>query len=533
MTQHFVVTLRFPDSRFHGRAQGEAREWPPSPLRVFQALVASAARLNPKLDGAEHYALQFLERLPAPIVIAPKPEYLDGYRLSVPNNEMDLVAKAWAAGKYFEHGGDNDPATHRTMKRVTPILIPEDSCIQYLWQVDQGSDLSPLFQVARAMSACGWGLDMVVGDARILPSEDTGESNTQKWLPVSMGATVRLRTPADGTLLALKKRHTEFLGRLGPDGMTLTPPAPLSAFRLVGYRRADEPAPKAVAAFKFMLPDASRYRSFDTARRGLTVAGMMRHVLSRCARKAGWEEQRINSQVLGHQKETQATGSVDTSLGRLAILPLPSIEFRGDARGEVAGAIRRVLVTSFSAGMGEVIQWAGKALSGDDLIDEGTGEVVASLSQIPKDDQVLGRYLGYSSSWTTVTPVVLPGFDDPGHLRRKMDRGVTAEEQKRMLLQLDNRVDGLLRKAIVQAGFPEAWARNAKLDWNRTGFFPGVQPVSSYGIPDHLKKYPRFHVRIDWTDGQGNSMQVEGPVCLGGGRYLGVGLLVGVNWEFN
>ena len=528
MTQHFVVTLRFPDSRFHGRAQQGEREWPPSPLRVFQALVASAARLNPKLDGKEADALRLLEKLPAPEVAAPNPTFMNGYVLSVPNNEMDLVGKAWAAGKYFDLKGENAPSTHRTMKRVSPILMPADSCIRYFWQLEEGFDFQPLIPVARAMSALGWGMDLVIGDAMLAAGVMAPGTDSETWRPVETNPSVRLRVPLAGTFHDLQRRHGEFLGRLGADGASLTPPSPLSSFRMVGYRRTGDQAQKTVAAFKFMLPDATHYRAFDAARRGLTVSGMMRHVLARCARQAGWVEERVNSLVLGHPTATNSEPIEPALRNRFTVLPLPSIEFRGPERGEVAGSIRRVIVTSFAETMEQEIRWAGKALSGNDLFDESTGEVSAILAQIPSDDRMVERYCGLSSDWTTVTPVVLPGFDDPDHLRRKMEKGVSEEVQKHMLLQLESRIDGLLRKAIIQAGYPKEWAQNAIIDWNRTGFFPGVQPVSSYGIPDHLKKYPRYHVRLSWKDGHGNPLRVAGPLCLGSGRYLGVGLFVGV-----
>ncbi|MBL8914645.1 MAG: type I-U CRISPR-associated protein Cas5/Cas6, partial [Archangium sp.] len=78
---------------FHGRGD-LAPEWPPSPLRAFQALVAAAARLG-RLEQSEA-ALKWLEAKGAPAIIAPRVEETLGYRLSVPNNAMDVVARSWA-----------------------------------------------------------------------------------------------------------------------------------------------------------------------------------------------------------------------------------------------------------------------------------------------------------------------------------------------------------------------------------------------------------------------------------------------------
>jgi D-alanine transaminase len=46
MPSFFGLSIRFLAPVFHGRADGEQREWPPSPLRLFQALVAAAAALK-------------------------------------------------------------------------------------------------------------------------------------------------------------------------------------------------------------------------------------------------------------------------------------------------------------------------------------------------------------------------------------------------------------------------------------------------------------------------------------------------------
>jgi len=99
-----------------------------------------------------------------------------------------------------------------------------------------------------------------------------------------------------------------------------------------------------------------------------------------------------------------------------------------------------------------------------------------------------------------------------------MERGVGPAEQRQLIEHLEGRVDGLLRKALVQAGFSEALAGNAVLDWAKTGFWPGTEHADRYGVPDHLKRFPRYHVRIRWDEG------VTGPVCIGGGRFYGLGL---------
>ena len=97
-------------------------------------------------------------------------------------------------------------------------------------------------------------------------------------------------------------------------------------------------------------------------------------------------------------------------------------------------------------------------------------------------------------------------------------------EQGKLLEHLDDRIEGLLRKAIVQAGFSQMLADHAELEWRRIGFLPGTEFADRYGIPDHLRRFPRYHVKIQWRDQQKRPVEVPGPVCIGGGRFYGVGL---------
>jgi len=171
------------------------------------------------------------------------------------------------------------------------------------------------------------------------------------------------------------------------------------------------------------------------------------------------------------------------------------------------------------------IAWARRMLSGQELIDEATKTSVALLSVIPTNETVVRCYTEPATTWATVTPVVLPGYDDPEHLRRRLkDGNVSSEQQGRILERLSNRIEGLLRKAIVHAGFPQELADHAELDWRKVGFWPGTDLADRYGVPDHLKRFPRFHVRIEWRNRRNERIEIRGPVCLGGGRFYGVGL---------
>ena len=301
----------------------------------------------------------------------------------------------------------------------------------------------------------------------------------------------------------------------------------MTVYRKVEYRRATEAAKRPVAAFNILKPDGSGFRAFDTARKALTLAGMVRGAAKLAARRSGWADSKTASFILGHA-EPGGDLKQAPSANRFAYIPLPSVEGRGDASALRIGGVRRVLLTAFSGACTGEFAWARRNLSGQELFPEGSSEAAALLALIPESDAMVRRYVRPAVEWATATPVVLPGFDDPAHLRRRLEKESDPSQQKGLLERLDRRIDGLLRKAIVQAGFFGELARYAELEWRSSGFWAGVELADRYGVPDHLKRFPRYHVRLRWRDSEGREVAVPGPLCLGGGRFYGLGLFASV-----
>ncbi len=538
MLTHFCISIRLLDRTFHGRKDRRLPEWPPSPLRVYQALVASASRMGENGLGASDVqsALTWLEQRTTPsLIIAPQAYSYSpngkrhGYVLSAPNNVMDIVARAWARGN-LSGTGDTDPATHRTMKTVHPVHLLEGDTVHYLWplqnpipsQARTHTDI--LTKIANHVVALGWGIDMAVGHAAVLPDEEVKALDGEWWIPGREGVEDGLRVPMSGTLNALINRHERFLKRVRQDGtFDPTPPLPESAYRRIEYRRATDPPRRLVAAFSLLKPDASGFKPFDTVCSNLSLAGMMRHAVTCAARRAGWPESKIAAFVLGH-RESKNENHVPVGSRRFVYLPLPSIEGRGEGKARVVGSVRRLMLTALCDDCENEIAWARRALSGRDLIDENSGQSAALLSLLPDNEKMVRCYVEPADTWATVTPVVLPGYDDPSHYRRRLKKGVAAEEQKRLLERLNDRVDGLLRNAIVQAGYSKELANHVELEWRKVGFWTGTDLADRYGVPDHLKRFPRIHVRLRWRDTQNRPVAIPGPICLGGGRFYGLGL---------
>ncbi len=506
MSHHLVLSFRFLSPWFHGRGDEGEPEWPPSPLRVFQAVIAAAARAG-TLESTRG-ALIWLEQRPAPLIIAPEAvESAVGYRLSVPHNQMDIVGGQWSRGA---HG---DSAKHRAMKSVRSHRLPEDTAVHYVWQIDSDALATPaLIAAARGVVTLGWGVDLVVGNGVVVDGARLADlwATLKVWEPRSHGQQ-KLRTPMKGTLEDIERRHSAFLSRTSSADPTLRPPPALSTFFITSYARADQPRVPDIAGFTLMHVESDNLRAFDAARRGMAVAGMFRHAVRTAAERAGWDESRVHATVLGHG---------DGNESRLLLVPVPSIEPRGGG-AEVVGAIRRVMLFSTNVQSNDAV-WAARVLGGMDLFDEKTGEVQAVLAATPHNDRVLKRYLSESTTWVTVTPLVLAGHDDSGGLRQKLRKTKNSEEQQLLLKRLTKRREALVRKALRYAGFGDELAFSAEIETREAGFFAGVEKASRYAVPSHLATSPRLHVKLTWP------VEVAGPLCIGRGRFSGLGLFAAV-----
>lgn len=104
--------------------------------------------------------------------------------------------------------------------------------------------------------------------------------------------------------------------------------------------------------------------------------------------------------------------------------------------------------------------------------------------------------MGSSTTWSTVTPVILPGHDD---------RSSTKAER-------------LLLKAFLQSGMTAEQVDSIQeLDWQKAPLRAGTQHAAKYLPPDGVRG-PMFHVRLRFAE------PFSGPLLVGSGRHRGVGV---------
>jgi CRISPR-associated protein Csb2 len=516
-SNYLCISVRFLDDRYHGLLdRGGPPEWPPSPFRLFCALVAGAAR-GRLLDSAVGDALAWLQTLGPPLIIAPNAKSGRAITRFVPNND-----------------GDEEPERQLrlTGKTVIPTLfLPdgnENPVIHYVWDIHGAADAPTerIQDAARSLTAFGWGTDMAFADARIFTGTEVRNLRGIRWHPKPglVSKSGMLRVPVggnreDSTLDDLRRCHTSSVTRV-EHGLPLHTVIKPRVFERVFYTTQPDNCGRPVAAFEIhrtiedqeLNPGKSRFRPFHHVRRVACVAGMVRHAAAEVAEKSlGMLKDEVKTFVCGHGDDKGGQATTDY---RLQFLPLPSLQ---PVVG--VGGIRRVLIVGPP---GFDIAPLRRVLNGAELIDEKTKQPVAMLSQIAATDPQLKSYVALATTWSTVTPVILPGHDDRKGLWRKYRElvnagGASAEEQKSLLEKLDARVLALLWKAFAQAGWtPDALA-GAELEYRTTGWLRGLDLARNYQLPplDHL---PRYHVRVRFR------MPVRGPVAVGAGRYRGFGL---------
>ncbi|WP_038171087.1 type I-U CRISPR-associated protein Csb2 [Verrucomicrobium sp. BvORR106] len=545
MAEYFRISIHFLGGEFHGRSDNGESEWPPSPLRLFQALTNAAARLDGSGIAEQNAAaLRWFEALTQPPeIFADKATPTTGCQFYVPDNVGDLVAKQWSDGKYFDSKNHPiDIAGFRTEKRVRPLVLRGSCAVHYIWKLGESSSIASIREtiavIAKATSRLGWGVDLVVVDAAFEESTHI-DSSLERWLPVETSGGSPLRVPVSGTFAALEERHTAFLSRLQTTGdgkQFFSPVPPLEQFRVVTYRRETEIARPPYAILALRNLDDRTYASFDAQWRRLHLAGMLRHTASQSdfAAALGWDKKRVDSFVLGHDKGGSTNSDVPQDSARLVFVPLPSIEWRGEERGFTTGAIRRVLVTVQGFCPNSEFSRIVRVLEGRELIDEKSKLPAAFLRRQSEKDRAVDSYFSKESAvWATVTPVVLPGHDDPRQLRKRLRPeapALSAEEKAQILRKLDVRIERLLRKALLDSGLPAPLVANAELQWRDTGFVQGVDLASRYSVPDHCRRFRRLHVRICWREhileGSAQPIKLKGPFCIGSGKFAGLGLFV-------
>lgn len=471
---NLCITVTFLDRYYHGHGD-LGPEWPPSPWRLYQSLLATAASNNQ--DSLEVF--QWFESLETPQIMAPKTETGVKRKTYVPDNASDVKLER---------------QERLSEKIVHPVIIKgKNRTLHYLWSIDKADRdyADQIAAYAKKLISLGWGIDLVAGNGKIL-----GDAEIKDLIAGYHGICYvprknigkSYRCPTKGSYSNLKMVHETKLNRF--DGTVYTPPKRATVFDEVGYREKGIIPIRRVACFKLLHPsdEVERWARFDP-RDTVRVSSWVRGYLCDIAKKDWDYKEDSGVYVAGHHKEGQKK-----TPPRFSYLPLPTI-----GHPQADGLIRRLIVAEPFDDDGEKAGWAGRILNSVTLKND-SGLDVARIEQI-KTDPVIEKYCDSSYRFKTVTPVILPGHDS-----RKYSKA-----------------DKLFLKAVSQAGFDVEDIDHYILQ--KAPYFNGAYHPNDYRKVKHLERFTSLHVLIKWKK------KIRGPLAIGAGRHRGLGLFVPDNEE--
>jgi CRISPR-associated protein Csb2 len=490
MTRNLTIHVRVHEGRYHG--DGDEL---PSPFRLFQALVAGAGISGP-LDERTKCALTWLERLPdAPIIASPRTVRGQSVSMFMPNNDLD------AKGGDIRRMSEIRLAT----KVWRPRLFDADVSFTFAWRFD-GDDTKAriICDLADKLYQFGRGVDMAWAYAEILDDTDLDSLLIEYDGVVSRPgrANGRVRCPESGSLESLDRRYrTRRFQYEGGQRVFIKPPVP-------NYRQLAYESPPARHVFELRSTiDTERRVVWPLARASLLVVAAREAAEARLIAKMSSRTSEIDRHLVGRKPDGSNAAPAES---RVRIIPIPSVGMHYADR-----AIRRLLVEVPTACpfRSEDVRWA---FSGAELFDPETDEVKDVLLSPSADDDMLGHYGVEAGArvFRSVTAVVLP--EDTKRRRiepmRKIDEAKRGLERVLELAGARAAVVQALRHAGVHT--PVESIRLQREPFNAAG-----SRVEPFAEGTRFEKERLWHVEIAFR------VPIKGPLLIGDGRFLGLGLM--------
>lgn len=538
---HLLLTVRFLDNRYHGLMTTVGPpEWPPSPFRLFQALVAGVARRGELVVGEDipenvnftstGQALGWLQRHSSsrpPVIIGPKSR------------------RGRATARYGpDNDGDNEkvqrePDKYRTAKHTEPTLFllepdqkPE---VYYVWDISDAPDapVDRIRDAARSLTTLGWGIDMAFADARLADATELQTLKGIRWYPKKNAGSFQdtLRTPTveydeegnvvGSTLDDLRHCHSTFINRIEHGKPLKTVDKP-KVFDRVLYTSTERPCRRPCVVFKLLDDelDTTRYPHALLAH----IAAVVRHAAIMCMEEGRNAPSWIPQADRGPWVSRFVRGKNDPQRDdhqQISYVPLPSIGH------EHADAMIRNVMLIAPIGREEELEHVAQRLDGVSLEFEDAGEecdtgtparvpLPRSLQRFtpPRGKFIERCYLGRSKVWQSVTPVILDK-----HIDKKTHE--TGDGQK-----IKCRDPGDFERLIVLALQRAGIETPCKFAWQTLPFYKNCVTAHRYDrnkrpnfvLPKRLDGKTAAHVRLTFEH------EVPGPLTLGAGRHCGFGL---------
>lgn len=493
MATRLVVSIRWHD-RFHGHALGKP-EWPPSPARLFQAFVAGASRGH-GLGAEDIRALEWLECLAPPEIAAPRGILGQQVSLWVPNNDADTL------------DDPRDVSKLRTRKVVQPRILQHDDPLHYAWVIGQESPLAgTILGIAEKLYQLGRGVDLawargeVMDEASWLDLIDRHEGSVHR--PSAVASDHVLPCPVRGSLASLEARFRAQRFEQD-DGQLVFHNSPKPRFATVSYGESTR-------KLLFELRDASN----ETAMQGwplprivMLTERLRDGAAARLTEHMGDRREEVASAMIGKRADGSFSG---TAADRVRIVPLPSIGHQ-----HVDMAVRRFLVEvpgSCPLSMADTA-WAFLGLASHASSEASAAGFVVTRAG---DRAMLARYEDSAREWHSITPVALPESASRRRIEplRQREEAKPAPERSAEEQRAMDAVRDALRHAGVRTGPIEI--RVQREPWQARG-----SRAEAFAEGTRFAKERLWHVRIRFD------REVRGPLVVGDGRFLGLGVFAPV-----
>jgi CRISPR-associated protein Csb2 len=242
-----LISVRFHDGRYHGSGV-----WPPSPARLFQALVAAASSGgNLSVQAVE--AFEWLEGLDAPIIAAPSAYAGQSLTNYVPNNDLDAV------GGCLARIGEI-----RAPKIVRPHHFDAAVRLLYAWTFKDNPKSNgaagTICEISGTVYQLGRGVDMAWAQGEIVDENQADRCfhahDGIRWRPNAGGNGIVLPSPHPGSLVSLTTRFAAMRVRFktitqGKKAALLFSQPPKPSFRQVCYN-----SPSTILLFDIRAADS-------------------------------------------------------------------------------------------------------------------------------------------------------------------------------------------------------------------------------------------------------------------------------------
>lgn len=485
------------------------REWPPSPARLFKALVASARA---------GWAHDNRETIDESLRVLEQQGWNDGTRLPeivVPRATLRPPRQR----RFIPNNSKNWP-TERKLNPVKGIDLDEEPMVGwdveaphtvwYWWPNIEAAHVPTLRDVSRRVFSVGKGEDLAVLDA----TDAEPPTNAVRWQPSATGAS--LEVPEAGCLDVCDAVFGRDLNDL---------PLPAAGVRAVTYASDVVTAPREVPTFVLGLWRSGKRCSWDT-RLLRQVVGPVRHLLdeirgevvdllARSPSERPAMEALVRRVLVGHDESDKPIAEA-----HLAVLPVPSV-----LGPYPDGRVRRVALADFGGSddpnRRAIIEVAQVLLHGRELRDNGRGTGVV-LDTEP-DNQWLRTLTRSSRTWATVTPLVQTAKELTSVEWKRLQearRNAAHEPAKAAAreLHLHERRRELIARSVQRAIAGQA-ARIVSIEFSSGGFVTGAHIATQYRANGYLAETPKLHVRVSFD------RPIAGPIAIGRGRHVGFGVL--------